>query len=167
MQFEFSYLYPKPLAAVRDMYCDKEFRKLRVGGRDLFRELEAHAEGDQIVVTSTVDMRDDFLPSGIADKVKRFVAKGASATIVEKVSEIQDGKVPVAVDIQTSGVPLKVNAQLLLSEAPEGQTKATWSGDFQVTIPLIGRTIERKVLEQTKRVERIELNAAKKYFQTH
>ena len=146
MKFEDKHVLNKPAATVIGMYADRRFfeRKYQdIGAWDI--EVLEHEKSDakfRIKCRYTTKVSVASIPAF----AQKFI--GTSITVVQQ--DTWDIKARTGrLDIEMKGAPLKIFADMTLSDAPQGAINAMkWN--VSCGIPLVGGKLEQLVSEDIK-----------------
>ena len=100
-------------------------------------------------VSHSVELRDDATVLGmklpVPSHLTKFVGQAVQLTQTFRFQAPgADGAVRGTVDVDVPGMPVEVQADALLSPVPEG-TRARYTGDLKVRIPLVGKKVETQL----------------------
>lgn len=163
MQISQSFEYPASLERIVAMYSDPEYTKARLAQPGVLDPVVEITES-QGTTTITAKARIDVttLPSA----AQRFVKSGLSVRLTETWGPVKAGVRTGTTDIHVEGAPVKAHATSTLRDRGSATTRQV-EGEFSVSIPLVGRTVEQKAAGRVGMLFDAEVNAAKEWLAAH
>ncbi|RJF41371.1 DUF2505 domain-containing protein [Actinomyces sp. 2119] len=160
--------YPAPPARAAAMLADPSYQDLRVerlGLDDASATVTPDGQGSDhgFVTTITGSVPPSRLPAAAA----RLVRSGVSFTVSETWgAAAADGSRTGSYDIDVKGAPVKVAATATMAPAGDATT-VTVDVDLEVTVPLVGKSIEERAASRVGRVVEDEEKRAATWLAQH
>jgi len=165
--------YPASPARTAQMLADPAYQEARVSRAGLDNaSVDVAQRGQGFVATIAGSIQPSQLPS----VASRFVRSAVSFSVAESWGEPKDdGSRSGGYDVTVKGSPVKVTAISTMAAAAESTeasasaqgTTVTVDVDLKVTVPLLGKTIEEKVMGMVDRVVADEERRAVAWLAEH
>ena len=143
MRKTISITYPADPTRTAAMLADPAYhreRATRVGLEDASVEVSQQGQGFAATISGHVD--SSRLPSAAA----KLVRSGVTFSVTESWGEpADDGSRTGSYDIDVKGAPVRAGATASMAPADQG-TVVTVDLDLDVTVPLVGKTIEDRAM---------------------
>ncbi|MBV7363574.1 DUF2505 domain-containing protein [Actinomycetaceae bacterium TAE3-ERU4] len=166
MKVSLHYQYPAPIDATISMLSNPDFRKYRLPAA-LVNEVVASQEADgQTRVLTEIAINHETIGALIPASLEKFIPKDASLETIEVLHYEGNQEATCTFTVNVKKIPLKV-AFLLTLNANGEQTEAKLEGEFTITVPFFGKTIENKASGYIKEIENREVSAATRYLKDH
>ncbi|MBE6481745.1 MAG: DUF2505 domain-containing protein [Actinomyces ruminicola] len=143
--------YPASPARVAAMLADPAYQRSRFERFSLEdASIDVAVRGRGFVATVSGSVPPSRLPAAAA----RFVRSAVSFGLTESWGEpAADGARAGSLDATAKGAPVKAGATMSMRPGADGDsTQVTIDLELSVSVPLVGRSVEEKVLAQTGRV---------------
>ncbi len=160
MQFKEEYTYDAPIDTVWKMFSDPGYASLRASKLQMTDpEVSADDSPDSIVSTTTGGVPTEMLPAA----AKRFISPSTKAVFSEKWQRVGTDKIVGTIEVKAGGVPasLKADAELV---GNGDKTNVVLNGEVKVSIPIIGKSVEREAVKFAPEIVKGELETSKEYL---
>ncbi len=170
VKFEKEYEYPGDLQAVWQMLGDPEFVRLRSEqARFDSTEVDIQADDTQIQQNVTVQLDSERIAEKIPAAAKKFVPDTITISFQESWQKNEDAgeaepQAAGTFEVTPKGAPVKVTGNSVLTQTAENTTVRKFSGDLTVSIPLVGKTMEAKLLEHIDKIIDADKEASTDWF---
>lgn len=140
--------FPATPDRVAAMLADPAYQQLRVDRIGLDEaSVDVAAQGEGFVSTIAGKVPTSLLPAS----VKRFVPSSPSFTLAETWSEpAGDGARTGSVKVDVKGAPVRAGATTALRPTGDA-TEVSFDVELKVSVPIVGGTIEEKVMARADR----------------
>ncbi len=158
-----SFDYPAALQRISAMYADPDYTRARLDQRGILSPtVQVTDDGGTTTITASAGVDVSLLPNA----ARRFVRPGLTLHLVEKWSPVEGGTRRGTTELTVSGAPVKARVVSVLTDAGESTTRRL-EGDFSVSVPLVGRSIEQKAAGHVTQLFTVEQQAAQKWLASH
>jgi hypothetical protein len=133
--------YPADPASVFAMLTDQEFQERKVGQISKGAwDVRVQREGESAVIVSHRTLPPEVIP----DAFRSMVSTTVTITQTEKWGPAApDGRRNGSIDVELSGVPVRLTGTLVLAPTPDGGCTERVDGELKAKIPLFGGKVER------------------------
>lgn len=161
-KFHIAVTYPAGIDQVRGMLQDPEYTRFRLAKAGATaRSVTLSGEPLAPRITTVVPIPQQTLPSS----VRRLVPASAVATLVEAWHEQAGDRSPTGVlTASATGIPARLRADFRLTAQSDDVSERIYDGEVSVSLPLVGGSLETKVIEQLEQLVSLEAAAAAQFL---